>query len=70
MAKEKGVSMKVNKDFRDTTVEGIVKKRIDDGLETRKKPISYCQVTKIMHNFFEANPKLLNKLCEVKINGN
>ena len=64
------VSMKVHPEFRDNTVEDIITNRIEKGLETRKKPSTCSQITKIIHNFFEANPKFKNMLCEVRINGN
>lgn len=70
MVKEKGVSMKVNIDFRDITLEGMLQTRIDNGLETRRKPITFCQATKIISNCIEANPKIKKKLCEAIINGN
>lgn len=63
------VPMKVHPDFRDETVEEIVQVRIENKLETNRKPATYFQITKAIHNFFKANPKIRKLIEEVEING-
>lgn len=63
------VSMKVHPEFRDELILEIIDERVKSGLERASKAATCLQITKIILNFFKANPKLKAMLLEVRING-
>lgn len=63
------LQFKVHPDFRLLTI-AIQDSRVKVGMEDSQHKIALWKITKTISNLVASNPKILNSLVEVKINGN
>lgn len=57
----------VNNIFWEKLVKKIQNDRVTEGMETTTNKLSLPRVTKLLYNFFEANPQFYKHLVEVKV---